>query len=166
MSQQYSTGANTGPLGFNQPTPKKKRTGLWIALGVVLLIILLGIGGCLAVTGSVVNSVDKSIAKSEEKTTPKTVKMGQAFTEGDHEIQSGWKVTKKYDSFGITAKAKNISDSTSTSFVDFRFMKGNEVVGSVTCNTTDLEPGQVQTMNCLELDKYAPYDLIQVQTTF
>jgi hypothetical protein len=42
--------------------------------------------------------------------------------------------------FGVTGKLKNISDDSSTASMDFKFIdKSGEVLGSVQCNSADLE---------------------------
>jgi hypothetical protein len=46
---------------------------------------------------------------------------------------------------------KNVSDATSTAFIHFKFINpAGEVLGTVQCNSADLEPGQTQALNCIQ----------------
>jgi hypothetical protein len=101
-----------------------------------------------------------------DKREPCTVRVGQAFTLGKHETLAGWKVVNEYDRFSITGKVKNISDRTSTAFFHVKFLRGNEVLGNVMCNSGDLEPGQVETLNCIPDGAYGPYDRVTAEATF
>ncbi len=70
--------------------------------------------------------------------------------------------------FNVVGKAKNVSDSTSTAFVHFKFLTdGGEVLGNVQCNSGDLEPNQTQAMNCLPDGKFTKkFDKVTVEATF
>ena len=67
----------------------------------------------------------------------------------------------------ITGKVKNISNDTSTAFIHFKFIdKSGEVLGNVDCNSSDLEPGQTQALNCIPDGKYGKYTTVTAEATF
>jgi len=69
--------------------------------------------------------------------------------------------------FNVTGKVKNISDTTSTSFIQIKFLDANgEVLGNVQCNSEDLEPGQTQTLNCIPDGTYGKYTKATAEATF
>jgi hypothetical protein len=105
---------------------------------------------------------------SEDKNEPCTVKAGQTFTRGKHQTLAGWKIKRgPLDWFDVVAKVRNISDEESGAVMTFKFLRGNEVLGSVMCTSTSLEPGQSQALNCISADDYTTkYDRITVEATF
>ena len=66
-----------------------------------------------------------------------------AFFIGKHKAQAGWKVQPSGYACTVVGKVKNISDTTSTSFIHFKFLDAKgEVLGNVSCNSGDVEPGR------------------------
>jgi hypothetical protein len=62
---------------------------------------------------------------------------------------------------------KNVSDKTSTAFIHFKFLTSSgEVLGNVQCNSSDLEPEQTETLNCIPDGKFGKYVRITVEATF
>ena len=157
------------PYG-GQPPPRKRRK--WpIVLGILALLTILGIAGCVAIIGGAAKSIDDSVTESEERAAPREVTEGTAFTVGSHETLAGWKVKKDTSlgdaQFNITGKVKNTSDKTSTAFIHFKFLTtSGEVLGNVQCNSSDLEPGQTETLNCLPDGKFGKYVKITAEATF
>ena len=152
------------------PPPRKRRK--WpIVLLILAILLVLGIGGCIAIVGSVSQGVSESLEESEQRSEPREVVEGEAFTIGKHETLAGWKV-KKDDALGepafnVVGKVKNISDETSTSFIHFKFLSSSgEVLGNVDCNSGDLEPGQTQNLNCILDGTYGKYAKITAEATF
>jgi hypothetical protein len=113
-------------------------------------------------------SATQPTEQSGDSNAPATVKVGQSIVIGKHQILPGWKVTKAdyLDTFEVTAKVKNISDETSSSLMEMKFLKGNEVVGDVMLTSDPLEPGQVQKLNGLSGDEFVKYDRITVEAMF
>ena len=113
-------------------------------------------------------SATQPTEQSGDRNAPVTVKVGQSIVIGKHQILPGWKVTKAdyLDTFEVTAKVKNISDETSSSLMEMKFLKGNEVVGDVMLTSDPLEPGQVQKLNGLSGDEFVKYDRITVEAMF
>ncbi|TCO35200.1 hypothetical protein EV652_10179 [Kribbella steppae] len=103
----------------------------------------------------------------DDRTKPCAIKVGVAFKLGSHTVQAGWKTKDSYDSMTIVGKAKNTDDKSSTMFVHIKFLKGDEVLANVMCNTGDLEPGQVEAMNCIPDGTFTKkYDKVTVEATF
>jgi len=98
------------------------------------------------------------------KATPTSVEVGQEFTHGDWKVSAGWKVTR--DSSGhadVTADVTNVGTSGRASFLTFKFMQGNRVLGSTECSTDQLDPGQVASLDCFGTSDFpTAYDGIQV----
>jgi hypothetical protein len=157
--------------------PKKRRTWL-VVLVIVLALALVGIVGCVAIIGSTGKAIDDGItgASAEASESPpaendREVKPGKAFTFGSHKTLAGWKVrrdTSLGDAlFNVTGKVENISDATSTAFIHFKLIDSSgEVLGTVRCNSADLEPGQTQALNCIPDGKYGKYQKVTAEATF
>lgn len=163
-----------------QPAPPKKRRTWLIVLIVVLALGALLIGGCVALLGGAAKSVSDAVASAsadpngsggggDDRNAPRTVKVGEQFTLGSHQTLKGWKVAEAdFDSgFEVTGKVKNVSDKTSTAFLHFKFIdKKGEVLGNVQCNSSDLEPGQTQKLNCIPDGEYGKFAKVTVEATF
>ena len=180
------SGASTPEPSFLdslQPSgpPKKRRTWL-IILVIILALVLVGIASCVAIIGSTGKAIDEGITEAspegpelqqteDDRTAPREVKPGEAFTVSSHKTLAGWKVkqdTSLGDAlFNITGKVKNISDATSTAFIYFKFIDSSgEVLGSVQCNSADVEPGRTQALNCIPDGKYGKYKKVTAEVTF
>ncbi len=161
MSQQYSAQQYAG-----QPVVRKRRK--WpIVLGVLGVLFVVGAGGCAAILGSVGNEVDKSVKEQEARNAPRPVTVGKAFTIGKHETLEGWAIVNNAGMFSVTGKVRNISDSTSTAFVHVKILASNgEVLGNVQCNSSDLEPGQTQALNCIPDGKFGAFQKVTAEATF
>lgn len=168
MSQQYPQQPHgQAPMQPMQP-PKKKHTARNVILAILGVGVLM-VGGCTALLVNGADEVSKSLDAEADKNAPIDVTVGQAFTRGKHETQAGWKVAKDpvLGGFTVTGKVKNTSDATSTSFIHFKFLSASgEVLGNVGCNSGDLEPGQVQALNCIPDGKFAKYAKITAEATF
>jgi hypothetical protein len=167
--QQY--GGQPPPQQYGgQPPPRKRRK--WpIVLGILALLVILGIAGCVALVGGAAKSIDDSLTEAEERAAPREVTEGTAFTVGSHETLAGWKVKKDTSlgdaHFNVTGKVKNTSDKTSTAFIHFKFLTSSgEVLGNVQCNSSDLEPGQTEALNCIPDGKFGKYVKITAEATF
>lgn len=173
--QPYNGQPLQQPYGGQQyaatpPIPTKRRK--WpIVLGILVVVLLLSIGGCLAFLGSAAKSIDNAVKQSDQASAPRVVTEGTVFTVGSHETLAGWKVSKDSTlgvaEFKVTGKVKNVSDQTSTAFIHFKFLTSSgEVLGNVNCNSSDLEPGQTEALNCISDGKYGTYAKITAEATF
>jgi len=163
------------------PPPKKRRTWL-IVLIIVLALLAIGIVSCVALIGTAGKAIDEGITEAsteasqsqqaeDDKNAPREVTPGKAFTIGNHQTLAGWKVkqdTSLGDAmFDVTGKVKNVSDATSTAFIHFKFIDSSgEVLGNVECNSSDLEPGQTQSLNCIPDGKYGKYEKVTAEADF
>lgn len=105
----------------------------------------------------------------DDRSKPCEIKVGSAFKLGSHTVLAGWKIKDNGYGTGMTiiGKAKNTDDKTSTMFVHIKFLKGDEVLANVMCNTGDLEPGQSEAMNCIPDGTYTKkFDKVTAESTF
>jgi hypothetical protein len=161
---QFQQGQYQPP--YFQP-PKKKHTVRNVFL-VLLTLAVLGVGGCMAFLGKAADDISKGIDADAARNAPREVKAGQAFSIGKHQTLAGWTVKNETGQFAVTGKVKNVSDATSSAFLNFKFLsKDGEVLGNVQCVSSDLEPGQTVTMNCLPDGNFsAAYVKITAEATF
>jgi len=154
-----------GPTQFGPP-PKKKQTVRNVILA-LLIVGVLAIGGCMALLVGAGNEVNKSTKEDTDRSAPRDVKPGTAFDIGKHQTMAGWTVKNEAGMFNVVGKVKNISDATSSSFIHFKFLTATgEVLGNVQCNSGDLEPGQVQALNCIPDGKFGKYTKVTAEATF
>jgi hypothetical protein len=101
----------------------------------------------------------------KNRNEPCVVHAGKPFGLGSHAVLAGWKVIQSEygQQFSVVGKAKNTDDHASTMFITIKFLKGTEVLGSVMCNTSALEPGQTEAINCIDDGTYGRYDTITAE---
>lgn len=107
----------------------------------------------------------------DDRSKPCEIQVGKPFKLGSHTVLAGWKTENTGAGSGlgmsIIGKAKNTDDKTSTMFVHIKFLKGDEVLANIMCNTGDLEPGQTEAMNCVADGTYSKsYDKVTAEATF
>lgn len=157
--------------------PPKKRP--WLIILVIFLVFMtLGIVSWVAILGSADKALKESVAGASDATasqpakddraTAGEVRPGKGFTLGKHKTLPGWKVAKDTSLgemlFSVTGKVKNVSDAKSTALIHFKFLnEAGEVLGTVQCNSADLEPGQVQALNCIPDGKYRRYTRVTAE---
>jgi hypothetical protein len=151
-----------------QPAPPAKKghrvRNVFIVLAVIFVVMM---GGCVAFIVAVGNEAAKDTEATPGRSTPRSVVVGQAFTIGKHQTLAGWKVINTAGEFDVTGKVQNISDRTSTAFFHVKLLHGDEVVGNVMCNSSDLEPRQIGTLNCIpDGDASQSFDRVTAEATF
>jgi hypothetical protein len=162
------------------PAEQKRRTWL-VVLVIMLAYMLIGIVTYVALIGTAGKAIDAGITKAsiepaqsqqteDDRNASRDVTPGKAFTFGKHKMIAGWKVEQNTSlgdaMFGVTGKVKNISDDTSTASIHFKLIdKSGEVLGKVQCNSADLEPGQIQAINCIPDGKYGKYKTVTAEAT-
>lgn len=157
------------------PQPPKKRPWL-IVLVIFLAFMMLGIVGWVAILSSADKALKESVteaspaatAAKDDRTTSGEVRPGKGFTLGTHKTLPGWKVAKDTSLgetlFSVTGNVKNVSDARSTALIHFKFLnEAGEILGTVQCNSADLEPGQVQALNCIPDGKYRRYTTVTAE---
>jgi hypothetical protein len=106
-------------------------------------------------------------ADQDDRSQPCTVTVGAAFALGKHQVLAGWTIHDSGFGLTIAGKAKNISDSSSTMFITVKFLRGDEVMANVMCNTGELAAGQIETMNCLPDGTYTKkFDKVTAEAAF
>lgn len=163
------------------PAPKKKmskqaKIGFGIFGGLIALILVLApfAGNETTVPSSVVSQpAGKQVAGvdcsgQENRTEPCPITVGKPFQLGRHVVLDGWTVSE--DAIGsveMTGKAQNVSNRESSMLIEVKFLNGNEVVMDLQCSTDQLEPGQVQTINCLSADNFTKqYNRVTAEALF
>jgi len=105
----------------------------------------------------------------DDRSAPCAVAVGGAFKLGEHTVLAGWKIKDNGYGTGMTivGKAKNTGDKTSTMFIHVKFLKGDEVMANIMCNTGDLAPGQSEAMNCIPDGTYTrKFDKVTAEASF
>ncbi len=163
-AQPYPPGSGQ-PFQYQPPKKKHPLRNVLLVLGVLGVLFC---GGCLAVTGVFVNEVDKAIEEEEANDKPKTVEPGKAFQHDGYAVDAGWSVGT--DTFGTTIKGPRVTndgDSARSALLTFSFYDGTEVVGEVSCNSNELQPGDSSKLDCLGDDAIKTnYDEIRVVDLF
>jgi hypothetical protein len=157
--------------------PPRKRPWL-IILVIFLAFMMLGIVGWVAILSSADKALKESVTEASPdatasqpangRTTSGEVRPGKGFTLGNHKTLPGWKVAKDSSLgetlFSVTGNVKNVSDAKSTALIHFKFLnEAGEILGTVQCNSADLEPGQVQALNCIPDGKYRQYTTVTAE---
>ena len=166
------------PQGYYPPQqPKKKHTARNIILVLVGLMIL-AFGGCMALVAGGVNEIDKAITASEKQDrasggpdNPMTIQAGKAFEIRGMEFQKGWKLNS-FKGLGTSVERLRVENNRGDEgedsvFVEIKFMKGNEVLGQSDCSTDGIAFGQMVRASCIATDGVMKrFDRITVNDTF
>jgi hypothetical protein len=104
---------------------------------------------------------------------PCQVKLGVAFTVGKHKLEKGWKLkNEEYTGTKLVGTVTNVSEDTSTAFFNVKFLKGSKVVANFQCSSSELEPGQNEDVECINMSdtgstiKSSSYKTITAEATF
>jgi hypothetical protein len=112
-------------------------------------------------------NADVACADQEERSAPCVVTVGSAFALGKNQVLAGWTILDSGFGMTIAGQAKNVSDDASTLFITVKFLRGDEVMADVTCNTGELLAGQIETMNCLAGGTYTrQFDKVTAEVAF
>ena len=105
-------------------------------------------------TGASDTSGDDEIP--EEQVSPEEEPKKGPMTFGNWEVQG--KLKPKADPLGdFTVQAfriKNTSDAPDTGFFTISVLKGNNVLATLDCSTSEIGPGQTGTAECFSTDKF------------
>lgn len=181
------------PRPFEGPPlpPKKPHTGLKVIAVIASILVVIGVaaaavgGGSTSKSGADVKPDDpithgtfapgskKPVEQApkvdcvgqKDRNAPCNVHAGKSFSLGSHTVLPGWKVihSEYGDMFSVVGSAKNTGSKASTMFITVKFLKGDEVLGSVLCNTSELEPGQTERMNCIDDGVFGKYDRVTAE---
>lgn len=165
-SGQYPPGQpGQYPAGqYGYPPPKKKHTVRNVLLILGLLLVLF-IGGCVALAGAFFNEVDKAIDEETANDKPVAVKEGEAFEHDDFKIDGGWTVGD--DGIGSPTiegmSVTNDDDLARSALLTFRFYKGSTNLAEVECSSGEMQEGESSKMDCFSADDIPKgYDTIKV----
>lgn len=161
-----------GQQPFVPPPVKKKHGGrnflivVGIIVGLIVIASLAGAGGA----GDSTSSGGSTSSAPQTRNDPRAVTPGVAFTIGKHRLDAGWQIT--YDQYlgsKLLGHVTNVSTKTSTAFFSVKFLKGNEVLANFTCTTEELEPQQVQQVECFNsvttTERITGYDKVTAEAT-
>lgn len=151
-------------------------------LGLASIIIFFVVtAATVAAVDSAVNEIDKEIKKAEKGDTsafsegtdkPTAVKEGAAFTHDGYKVPAGWTVTNDsmLDMVAIEGMTVTNADhgSVDTPMFTFQFVgKGENILATVDCTATELQPGQSTKMDCIGLDDFPTgYQEIRIADMF
>lgn len=143
------------------PMPPKKHTGrtVLIVLGILTVVFLLVMGGCLALLGGAANEIDKSLTEEEANDTPSTLDEGKAFTHDDFEVAAGWRVVQDRLFGGATLKGLQVTngaDERRSAQFTFTLIRGKTNLAEIECDSRQLQPGQSSSMDCISLETGFP----------
>lgn len=156
--------------------PQKQTHTLRNVLLVIGLLMVLGVGGCVAITAAFVNEVDNAIDEAEESDqipgradNPLEITPGEAFEVDGFNYAAGWTVEK--DQFGYIdiegLKVTNNRDEKDGAFVEIKFWKGSEVLALDDCSTEQVDVATTSTLSCLGVEKMPKnYDRITINDSF
>jgi hypothetical protein len=106
-------------------------------------------------------------ADQDDRNEPCVVLVGRAFQLGEHTVLAGWKIQDSGFGMTIVGKARNTGDKSSTMFINVKFLRGDEVMANVMCNTSELAPGQSEAMNCIADGTYTKkFDKVTAEAAF
>ena len=169
----YMTEHNTptAPQYAPQP-PKKSHTVRNVLLGIVLLMVLV-VGGCLALVGTAANEVGKAIEENDNRAgganNPMAIEEGKAFDVAGFKYANGWKLSKDFGGYVKVSglKVTNNRKDKDSALVEIKFWKGKEVLALVDCSTEPIAPDTTVTLDCLSTDKLPKaYSKITINDTF
>ncbi|WP_121252743.1 hypothetical protein [Nocardioides ferulae] len=162
------------PPGYYQPPPAKKSRAVWWILGGLGVVLLVGLGGCLALVGLFVNEIDETIEEATARPEPQQVAEGESFTFDGFEFDEGWRVaTDEYDRLSIKGlRATNVENDDlpgagSSATLTFKLMDGTENLAEISCSSNRLDEGQSSAMDCFSSDEIPPaYETISVSSSW
>jgi len=107
-------------------------------------------------------------ADQDDRSAPCTVTVGAAFELGKHQVLAGWTISDSGFGMTMAGKAKNISDDAdSTMFITVKFLRGDEVMANIMCNTGALAAGQIEKLNCVPDGTYTKkFDKVTAEASF
>lgn len=155
---------------YYQHPPQKNHTLRNVLLTLLLLMVLF-VGGCFAMLGLAVDSVDKAINDATKNDKPTTVIEGKRFDHDGFSVASGWKVVPEQFGGatikGMTVTLKDDQDTSgggrSAAFT-FRLYKKTLVVTEIECSSNEMQEGESSNMDCFSLDsnRVGEFDTIKV----
>lgn len=161
------------PLAPEYAQPQKKsHTVRNVLLGIVLLMVLV-VGGCLALVGTAANEVGKAIEENDNRAgganNPMAIEEGKAFDVAGFNYADGWKVAKEFGGYATVKQLKvtNNREDRDSALVEIKFWKGSEVLALVDCTTEPIAPDTTVSLSCMSGDKLPKaYDKVTINDTF
>lgn len=167
------SGAPAAPATMTAAPNSHTTRNVLIAIGLVLLLLL---GGCIALVAAGGKAVNDAIDEVEQQDAqpggpdnPLEITEGDAFEVSGFNYAAGWSISK--DAVGDLAvnglKLTNNRDTADSAIVEIRFMDGNELVALADCTTPEIEPGQTVAVDCFSADGLPKsYDTVTINDTF
>lgn len=178
--------APSGPAAAPPATAKRGGALKWVLLGIGLVLVL-GVGSCIAIVATAGNEVSKAMNSvsnelgtsgtnvdpgtsdgSGDQDNPVVIKEGQAFDVRDFAYAKGWKIEDSDFGLGINnLKVTNNRTDKDSALVDIKFWKGTEVLATISCTSDPIFTGTTVTLNCFSGDSLPKsYDKITINDTF
>lgn len=178
--QGYPAQAGYGqgyPQGYQgQPPVAEKSNATKIVLIVIGVLILLFVGGCLAVGALVGGAFNEVVETIEEENSrpggpenPLEITEGESFEVSGFEYDAGWTVVEDFvgDADVEGLKVTNNREDADNAFVEIKLWSGNEVLATVDCITDQIAVGTKVPVSCTSFDDLpGSYDRITINDTF
>jgi hypothetical protein len=157
---------------YQAQPPRKKHTVRNILLILVLMFVL-GVGGCMALIAGAANEADKALKGEAANDRPTSIAAGKAFEHDGFALAGGWKVQpERFGGAtikGLTVTLKDDQETPSRSaLLTFRLYNGKTVVSEIECSSNEMQQGETSGMDCISLDskKIGKWDTIKVSDMF
>jgi hypothetical protein len=156
------------------PQPPKKKHTVRNVLLILVLLLVLAIGGCMALLGTAANEASKELDKEAQNDKPTAVAEGTAFEHDGYAIAKGWKVAPEQFGGttvkGLTVTLKDdqgISGGGRTALLTFRLYDGSNVAGEIECSSNEMQEGESSQIDCIGTTKTVKsWDTIKVADAF
>lgn len=152
-----------------RPWFKKKR---FIIPGVIVLLIIIGSAASSGggekgtqnnppTSGSqkVENGGNGSGQQQPAANTPDNSSKGKGpITWGNWQVVGKLQVTKEdyTNDYSVITRVKNTGDAVDQGFFTVTILKGNDILGTADCSTSDVNPGSVAVATCSSMDSFKP----------
>lgn len=160
---------------YHPQQPVQKSHTLRNVLLVVGLLLLLFVGGCIALVATAAHEVGKAIdeevandARPGGPDNPMTIEPGEAFEVSGFEYQAGWAVGQDFGLIDIRGlKVENNRDDRDSALVEIKFWSGSEVLAVSNCSSQPIAPGTTAGVDCFSGDALPQdYDKITINDLF
>lgn len=86
---------------------------------------------------------------------------------GNWEVVGPISPKPEFGDYALTMRVKNTGDAPDSGFFTVTILKGQNILGTLDCSTSEVKGGQVATADCMSTDKYATgWSEITVENAF
>jgi hypothetical protein len=177
--QAYQQPYAGAPTYLSQPASQGSSAARTVLIVIGVLMVLL-VGGCVAVVATVGVTVDNVVDDVAEEmeadanapggsANPLTVTPGSAFEAQGFSYAAGWSLGA--DSFDdvevLDLRVTNTGTETDSVFIDVELLRGTQALAEATCSSGRVAPGGTVPLTCFSVDDLpADYDTVTVADSF